>query len=332
MSSDRLPDPDVARAAEPVRAPDARRASDGKRASSTPAREVPPGQEEHRPTSGGPCASSPASGDRGDVGRLRVLRRADLDRRPGDAAADHPRADQRRHRPGLGRPAVVEHRLGVKSGRRPGRRPAPQRRQGRRQLPPRVRSRAIELRGPRTAPARRSLCDARAPTPIAVQRRSPPDARDAGRRWTLVAASRSPRLPGPGATYRRPCLPRRPGLGRSAWCSGSSRRCAIFGNFVRFFQEYLSDKAAILAVNDIRRQLYDHVLHIPLGHFGSKGTSDVTSRLVQDAPPPWRRASRPSWARASRSRSRPRWLRPGAADQLAADAVHHRGLRAADGA
>ena len=57
----------------------------------------------------------------------------------------------------------------------------------------------------------------------------------------------------------------------------------LIGNFVRFYQEYYSDKAGILAVNDIRRKLYDHVLHIPLGFFGLKGTSDVTSRLVQDA-------------------------------------------------
>jgi ABC-type multidrug transport system fused ATPase/permease subunit len=58
---------------------------------------------------------------------------------------------------------------------------------------------------------------------------------------------------------------------------------ALLGNFVRFYQEYFSDKAAILAVNDIRRKLYDHILHIPVGFFGLKGTSDVTSRLVQDA-------------------------------------------------
>src|SRR5450432_454486 len=56
----------------------------------------------------------------------------------------------------------------------------------------------------------------------------------------------------------------------------------LIGNFFRFFQEYLSDKAAINAVNDIRKKLYDHVLHIPLPFFGMKGTSDVTSRLVQD--------------------------------------------------
>ena len=58
---------------------------------------------------------------------------------------------------------------------------------------------------------------------------------------------------------------------------------SILGNILKFFQEYLSDKAATLAVNDIRRRLYDHVLHVPLGHFGSNGTSDVTSRLVQDS-------------------------------------------------
>ena len=43
---------------------------------------------------------------------------------------------------------------------------------------------------------------------------------------------------------------------------------SLLGNFVRFYQEYFSDKAAILAVNDIRRKLYDHVLHTPLSFFG----------------------------------------------------------------
>jgi ABC-type multidrug transport system fused ATPase/permease subunit len=57
---------------------------------------------------------------------------------------------------------------------------------------------------------------------------------------------------------------------------------AVFGNFMKFWQEYLASKAAVLSINDIRRKLYDHVLHIPLGYFGQRGTSDVTSRLVQD--------------------------------------------------
>lgn len=58
---------------------------------------------------------------------------------------------------------------------------------------------------------------------------------------------------------------------------------AVVANFVDFFQEYLSDKVAILTVNDIRRRLYDHILHVPLSHFNLSGTSDVTSRLVNDA-------------------------------------------------
>src|SRR5207244_75002 len=57
----------------------------------------------------------------------------------------------------------------------------------------------------------------------------------------------------------------------------------VVGNIFRFFQEYLSDKAAISAVNDVRRHMYDHVLHMPMNYFGSSGTSDVTSRLVQDS-------------------------------------------------
>lgn len=58
---------------------------------------------------------------------------------------------------------------------------------------------------------------------------------------------------------------------------------ALLGNFVRFFQEYLSEKAAVLATDDLRRHLYDHVLYIPLEFFGLRGTSDATSRLTQDA-------------------------------------------------
>ncbi|HEX8340269.1 MAG TPA: ABC transporter ATP-binding protein [Tepidisphaeraceae bacterium] len=58
---------------------------------------------------------------------------------------------------------------------------------------------------------------------------------------------------------------------------------AVIGNTFRFFQEYLSDRSAISAINDIRRRLYDHTLHLPVAYFGKHGTSEVTSRLVQDA-------------------------------------------------
>ncbi len=57
---------------------------------------------------------------------------------------------------------------------------------------------------------------------------------------------------------------------------------STIGNIARYFQEHYSDRACILAINDIRRQLYDHVLHTPLAYFGTEGTSDVTSRLVGD--------------------------------------------------
>jgi subfamily B ATP-binding cassette protein MsbA len=58
---------------------------------------------------------------------------------------------------------------------------------------------------------------------------------------------------------------------------------AVVGNTLKFFQEFLSDKVAVSAVNDLRRKLYDHILHVPMSHFGRHGTTDVTSRLVQDS-------------------------------------------------
>jgi subfamily B ATP-binding cassette protein MsbA len=56
----------------------------------------------------------------------------------------------------------------------------------------------------------------------------------------------------------------------------------VFGNVISYFQNYYSDAAAILAIRDIRRRLYDHVLHAPMGFFGASGTSDVTSRILGD--------------------------------------------------
>lgn len=57
---------------------------------------------------------------------------------------------------------------------------------------------------------------------------------------------------------------------------------AMVGNVVRFVYEYTSDKLAVDAVNDARKALYDHTLHIPLNYFGQRGTSDITSRLIND--------------------------------------------------
>ncbi|HQY88890.1 MAG TPA: ABC transporter ATP-binding protein, partial [Tepidisphaeraceae bacterium] len=58
---------------------------------------------------------------------------------------------------------------------------------------------------------------------------------------------------------------------------------ALFGSCARFFQEFLSDSCAISAVTDIRRKLYDHVIHMPLDYFTRHGTGDLTARLVTDA-------------------------------------------------
>jgi ATP-binding cassette, subfamily B, bacterial MsbA len=57
----------------------------------------------------------------------------------------------------------------------------------------------------------------------------------------------------------------------------------IFGSITRFFQEYLSEITAITAINDIRKKLYDRMLHLPLGYFTRHGSSDLTARLVSDA-------------------------------------------------
>jgi len=57
---------------------------------------------------------------------------------------------------------------------------------------------------------------------------------------------------------------------------------AIVGNIARFFQEHLSDQAAIYAANDIRHRLYDRILRIPIASLGQQGASDATSRLVTD--------------------------------------------------
>ena len=56
----------------------------------------------------------------------------------------------------------------------------------------------------------------------------------------------------------------------------------LLGSTTRFFQEYLSETTAIRAINDIRKRLYDHMLHLPLGYFTRHGSSDLTARLVND--------------------------------------------------
>lgn len=57
---------------------------------------------------------------------------------------------------------------------------------------------------------------------------------------------------------------------------------ACLGNLGKFVQEYMTSRIAILAANDIRRHLYDHLLHVPMSVISRSGSSDFTSRLTQD--------------------------------------------------
>ena len=68
-----------------------------------------------------------------------------------------------------------------------------------------------------------------------------------------------------------------------AWLMFGILLLSLLANVVRFFQESLSGRAAVLAVNDLRRDAYDHVLRVPMSYFGRVGTGDVTSRIVNDA-------------------------------------------------
>lgn len=57
---------------------------------------------------------------------------------------------------------------------------------------------------------------------------------------------------------------------------------SLFGNFLRFIQEYMTSRVAIRAANDLRRRLYDRLLHVPMAVISRSGSSDFTSRLTQD--------------------------------------------------
>ncbi len=56
----------------------------------------------------------------------------------------------------------------------------------------------------------------------------------------------------------------------------------IFRCIARFFQTYLADKIMNIAVGQLRDDLFRHIVNMPVGFFSSKGTSDTTSRLIND--------------------------------------------------
>jgi ABC-type multidrug transport system fused ATPase/permease subunit len=71
-------------------------------------------------------------------------------------------------------------------------------------------------------------------------------------------------------------------VGAVAAIMGGILVLSALANLMRYIQEFLSNKAALSAVNDIRRDLYEHTLRAPLSYFGKTGTGDVTSRIVGD--------------------------------------------------
>lgn len=55
----------------------------------------------------------------------------------------------------------------------------------------------------------------------------------------------------------------------------------LANNFFQFVGKYLTDLVCARAVMDLRRQMYGHVLNLPMSRF-SQNTSDMMSRFVQD--------------------------------------------------
>lgn len=52
--------------------------------------------------------------------------------------------------------------------------------------------------------------------------------------------------------------------------------------FASFSQEYLANKVVQTAVTRLRTDVFSHSIELPLGFFSSEGTSDTTSRLIND--------------------------------------------------
>jgi ABC-type multidrug transport system fused ATPase/permease subunit len=57
----------------------------------------------------------------------------------------------------------------------------------------------------------------------------------------------------------------------------------IIGSIFRYYQQFLGMTVANRVVMDLRRRVYDHAVQLPSSYFARKGTSDIMSRLTQDA-------------------------------------------------
>lgn len=50
----------------------------------------------------------------------------------------------------------------------------------------------------------------------------------------------------------------------------------------RFYQQFLGEKIVLIANTRLRERVFSHAMHMPVGFFSSKGTSDTTSRIFND--------------------------------------------------
>lgn len=50
----------------------------------------------------------------------------------------------------------------------------------------------------------------------------------------------------------------------------------------RFCQQYMAEKIVLVSLTHIREDIFKHAMHMPIGFFSKKGTSDTTSRLMHD--------------------------------------------------
>ncbi|MCP4758684.1 MAG: ABC transporter ATP-binding protein [Planctomycetes bacterium] len=60
------------------------------------------------------------------------------------------------------------------------------------------------------------------------------------------------------------------------WC------LTIVGATANFLHQYLSQTLTTITIAEIRRDLFDHVLRLPLSHVTGKGSSEYTSRIIRD--------------------------------------------------
>ena len=64
---------------------------------------------------------------------------------------------------------------------------------------------------------------------------------------------------------------------------GAVLSIVIVGGVCRFYGEYLISYVAGASLVSVRRRMYDRVLKLPISYFAQHGTSDLSSRFVQDS-------------------------------------------------